>query len=103
MRCHGLSTGGRLMSAVGDIFVTLRLEGSAFERGVAAAQAQADKLARTADTVKPAVAGMGDEVTRTGNAASEASERFDLGGRSAARFAAIGVQQLIPALDGSRT
>lgn len=90
------------MPGIGDVFVTLRLEGSAFERGVAAAQAQAATLNASMQRTAASTAPVASQLNEAGRAASGAGEKFELSTRVIARFSAIATQQLVPALDGSR-
>jgi hypothetical protein len=90
------------MPSLGDVFVTLRLEGSAFERGVAAAQAQAATLNQSMQRAAAMTAPVSERLSDAGHAADTVGEKFELSTRVIARFSAIATQQLVPSLDGSR-
>jgi hypothetical protein len=90
------------VASIGDVFVSLRLDTTQFERGVATATQQAGRLGQVLDQFGRPMDRVVASVTDAGAATQVASGHFDLGGRSMARFAAIGVQQLIPSLEGSR-
>jgi hypothetical protein len=97
------------MASIGDVFVSLRLDSSPFERGITSAQQQTQRLGQVLDqfgrplaAVASGTAVAGDALVQVGESASRASGHFDLGSRSVARFAAIGIQEFIPSLQGSR-
>src|SRR5690242_14173328 len=75
-------------------------------RGAGAAFASlVDQFGRPLQNAKDAGAALeeaGEKATAAGGKAREAGHGFELSGQQLARFAAIGVQEVIPALDGSR-
>jgi hypothetical protein len=88
------------------VFVSLRLDSSAFEKGVTATQQQAARLGQVLDQFgRPVVANVtaaAAAIEDTGNRVRAATGHFELSGRVLARFAAIGTEQLVPSLQGSR-
>src|SRR5437867_2650210 len=90
------------MASIGDVFVRLTLDTSGFERGVAAAQQQTAKLGQQLDLFRSPAAAAGVALADAGEASKVASGHFEISSRVMSRFASIGVQELIPSLQGSR-
>lgn len=95
---RGLHAEGRAVAigaVVGDVYGRLGLDSSGFTSGVAAAQQGAARIQKTFDGIAGGAGTATDALDRHGKG-------LELGARTMDRFAAIGIEKLIPSLEGSR-